>query len=414
MIIKDFKVVDTKTIELKHDAHAGDQIDLSAISQLNLDDIQERISDKTAKEKQKEIEVLTAQLKAEHGKELLQASEVAALKAKAELQDKINKLEQEIQKHESSKDKAVLEKEKELQAKIHDADNKISKLENDIKSVAENAKVAEANLKLSHSEALKSKDTEISLLRDMRFGQSTKMIGESLEQHCEIEFEKKGRIMFPGAVFGKDNDSSSGSKGDYIYREIVDGIEALSIMFEMKNEHDTTATKKKNKDFFKELDKDRNEKKCEFAVLVSLLEKENDLYMGITNVYEYEKMFVIRPQCFLEIINFLRLGIAKNLELKKEIALIKDRNVDVASFDQAFGDFKNNFGRNYTLANTKFTEAIEGIDKQITGLQKIKENLLGADRNLRLANDKLESVNIKKLAKNSPSILEEIKNQGNE
>lgn len=238
---------------------------------------------------------------------------------------------------------------------------------------------------------------------------STKLVGETLEQHCEIEFNRIRMAAYPNAYFEKDNDASSGSKGDYIFRECdEDGNEIVSIMFEMKNENDTTATKHKNEHFFKELDKDRNEKKCEYAVLVSLLEIDNELYnSGIVDVsYRYPKMFVVRPQCFLSIISLLRNASFDAAEYKKELAIVKNQDVDVANFENKLLEFQEKFGKNYTLANNSFNKAIEEIDKTIDHLIKVKEGLLGADRNLRLANDKLQDLSVKKLTYGNPTMKE--------
>jgi len=235
---------------------------------------------------------------------------------------------------------------------------------------------------------------------------STKMIGESLEVHCENEFNKLRPLAFPKAKFGKDNQvSDPGSKGDYVYRELDDdGNEILSIMFEMKNEDDTTSTKKKNKDFFKELDKDRCEKNCEYAVLVSLLEKDNEYYDDIVTVHEYPNMYSIRPQHFITTIGFLRQGNMKSQELRYKIHVLNNQNIDVTNFENNMNAFKDAFGRNYNLASTQFTTAIDEIDKTIDHLNKVKDNLLKSDNNLRLANNKAADLSIKRLTANSPSV----------
>lgn len=249
---------------------------------------------------------------------------------------------------------------------------------------------------------LKEKDDEIAALRDFRVRQSTKMVGESLELHCEAEFNRLRTAGFPNSYFEKDNDIKNGSKGDYIYREYDEsGVEILSIMFEMKNECDITATKRKNEDFFKELDKDRRQKKCEYAVLVSMLELDNDFYnAGIADVsYRFDKMYVVRPQCFITIISILRSAALNSLNYKKELALIKSRNVDMATFELEMEDFKSKFGRNFQLANDKFNKAIDEIDKTIAMLQKTKADLLSSGNNLRLANEKAQALTIEKLTK---------------
>ena len=233
------------------------------------------------------------------------------------------------------------------------------------------------------------------------------MVGESLEQHCEIEFNKLRATGFRNAYFEKDNDARTGSKGDYIYREAdEDGTEFISIMFEMKNEMDATATKKKNEDFFKELDKDRREKNCEYAVLVSMLESENELYnTGIVDVsYRYPKMYVIRPQFFIPIITLLRNAAQNSLEYRRELSVIKTQNIDISNFENDLNEFKDKFSRNYRLASEKFKKAIEEIDKTIDHLQKTKEALMSSENNLRLANNKAEDLSIKRLTRNNPTM----------
>ena len=254
---------------------------------------------------------------------------------------------------------------------------------------------------------LKAKDEAIAFYKDFKAKQSTKMVGESLEQHCEIEFNRLRMTAFPRAEFGKDNDAKTGSKGDYIYREYDEnGIEILSIMFEMKNENDETATKKKNEHFFKELDKDRHEKKCEYAILVSLLETDNELYnAGIVDVsYLYPKMYVVRPQFFIPIITLLRNAALNSLQYKQELALMRDQHIDITHFEEDLETFKKGFARNYELASKKFQTAIDEIDKTIKSLEKTKAALLSSENNLRLANNKAEDLTVKKLVKNNPTM----------
>ena len=254
---------------------------------------------------------------------------------------------------------------------------------------------------------LKAKDEAIAFYKDFKAKQSTKMVGESLEQHCEIEFNRLRMTAFPRAEFGKDNDAKTGSKGDYIYREYDEnGIEILSIMFEMKNENDETATKKKNEHFFKELDKDRHEKKCEYAILVSLLEADNELYnAGIVDVsYLYPKMYVVRPQFFIPIITLLRNAALNSLQYKRELALMRDQHIDITHFEEDLETFKKGFARNYELASKKFQTAIDEIDKTIKSLEKTKAALLSSENNLRLANNKAEDLTVKKLVKNNPTM----------
>ncbi len=257
-----------------------------------------------------------------------------------------------------------------------------------------------------YQDQIKASEIALVSLKEMRSRMSTKMIGESLEVHCENEFNKLRPLAFPKAQFGKDNEvSSSGSKGDYIYREHDDdGNEILSIMFEMKNEDGVTATKHKNKDFFKELDKDRREKNCEYAVLVSLLEKDNEYYDDIVTVSDYPCMYAIRPQHFITIIGFLRQGNLKSQELQRTIQILKNQNIDVTNFEASIDAFKDAFARNYSLASNQFGKAIDEINKTIDHLNKVKENLLKSDNNLRLANNKASELTVKRLTANSPSV----------
>ncbi len=254
---------------------------------------------------------------------------------------------------------------------------------------------------------LKQKDEQIAYYKDLKTRMSTKMIGETLEQHCEEEFNKLRATAFRNAYFEKDNDARTGSKGDFIYRECDEGgVEIISIMFEMKNEMDTTATKHKNEDFFKELDKDRREKNCEYAVLVSLLESDSELYnAGIVDVsYRYEKMYVVRPQCFIPIITLLRNAAMNALSYKQELELVRNQDIDVSNFEENLLKFKNDFTRNYDIAHSHFDKAIEEIDKTIQHLEKVKKELLGSDNQLRIATGKVEDVSVKKLTKNNPTM----------
>lgn len=289
----------------------------------------------------------------------------------------------------------------------------INLLKNNILNLQNN----ELMIKDRYKTELKNKDEIIEYYKDLKSKLSTKMLGETLEQHCEVSFNKLRSTAFPNAYFDKDNDVSSGSKGDYIYREFDEnGLEILSIMFEMKNQNDETKTKKKNKDFFKELDKDRKEKRCEYAILVSLLEQENELYNeGIVDVsYEYEKMYVIRPQFFISIISLLRNGARGVLKYKQELNAIKNQNIDISNFENDLLNFKDKFGKNYENASKKFNEAIEKIDKSIKNLQETRAALLASENNLRLANDKLDGLTVKKLVKKNETMkkmFEELKNK---
>ena len=291
-------------------------------------------------------------------------------------------------------------------------------LKNGLKQAELEKQLAETSLKDKYETQIKDRDDAIERLRDMKARLSTKMVGETLEQHCETEFNRIRSTAFPRAYFEKDNDASTGSKGDYIFRDSDEAdTEIVSIMFEMKNESDTTATKKKNEDFLKELDKDRTEKGCEYAVLVSLLEPDSDLYnTGIVDVFHrYPKMYIIRPQFFLPIITLLRNAAMKSLEYKTELALVKAENVDITNFENDLETFKTAFAKNYDLASRKFQTAIDEIDKSIDHLQKTKDALLGTDRNLRLANNKAQDVTIKKLTRRNPTMadkFEELNSKG--
>lgn len=278
------------------------------------------------------------------------------------------------------------------------------KIENSLKD--SKIKVDELNKK--HDEELREKDELIERYKDFKLRQSTKMLGENLEQHCEIEFNKLRATGFQNAYFEKDNDSRTGSKGDYIFRDSKDGTEFISIMFEMKNEADETAAKHKNEDFFKELDKDRNEKNCEYAVLVTMLESDNEYYNnGIVDVsYKYPKMYVIRPQFFIPIITILRNSALNSLSYQQQLIEIQNQNIDISNFESNMNDFKEKFSKNYDLASRKFADAIDEIDKSITHLQKIKDALLSSENNLRLANDKAQDLTIKRLVKNNPTMQE--------
>jgi hypothetical protein len=286
------------------------------------------------------------------------------------------------------------------------ADLNLAKAEEAIKASA---------LKDKYENQIHERDEAIERLKDMKAKLSTKMLGETLEQHCETQFNQLRATAFPGAYFEKDNDASSGSKGDYIFRDADESdTEIVSVMFEMKNESDTTATKKKNEDFLKELDKDRNEKGCEYAVLVSLLESDSELYnSGIVDVsHRYPKMYVIRPQFFIPIITLLRNAAMGALEYKQELALVREQNIDVTNFEDDLDKFKTAFSKNYDIASRKFTTAIAEIDKSIDHLQKTKDALLSTDRNLRLANDKAQDVTIKKLTRNNPTMTKQFSDLG--
>ena len=294
-----------------------------------------------------------------------------------------------------------------MNAQLSEKEACITKLNGEKDLSLKEFQLKEQSLKEKYQTELNFKEEEISRLKDYKLKLSTKMIGESLEQHCETEFNRLRATGFQKAYFEKDNDAKTGSKGDFIFRDFdSENREFISIMFEMKNESDSTSTKKKNTDFLKELDKDRREKNCEYAVLVSLLEPENELYnTGIVDMsHHFEKMYVIRPQFFIPIITLLRNAALNSLEYRNELALIKAQNIDISNFEDAMNDFKDKFSKNYRIASEKFYKAIEEIDKTISHLQKTKENLLASENNLRLANNKAEDLSIKKLTKNNPTM----------
>lgn len=308
---------------------------------------------------------------------------------KQKLEAQIMKLQAALDSSEDKKQIAVMEAVKEAEDKTHD-------LEKDLLNEKENTKVL-----------LAEKDAQIEFYKDLKTKMSTKMVGETLEQHCEIQFNQIRATAFRNAYFEKDNDARTGSKGDYIFREEDEyGNEIVSIMFEMKNESDTTATKHKNEDFFKELDKDRKEKNCEYAVLVTMLESDSELYnAGIVDVsYKYDKMYVVRPQCFIPIITLLRNAAINALEYKQELAEVRSQDIDIANFEDSLLKFKNDFGRNYELAHNHFDKAIDEIDKTIQHLEKVKAELVGSDKQLRIATNKVEDVSVKKLTKDNPTM----------
>ena len=326
-----------------------------------------------------------------------------------QLKQEIEQLKAQIQSYDQVKtiavNNAVDAQKDELVAK----DKKILQLESLLKEAEKDTLLTTQSLKENFAIQLKAKDTEIAFYKDLKTKMSTKMVGETLEQHCEIEFNKLRATAFQNAYFEKDNDARTGSKGDYIFRETTtDGIEFISIMFEMKNEMDTTATKHKNEDFLKELDKDRQEKNCEYAVLVSLLEADNELYnTGIVDMsHKYPKMYVIRPQFFISMITLLRNAALNSVQYRRQLSDYKNQNIDISHFEEDMNDFKEKFGRNYQLASDKFKKAIEEIDKTIKSLQKMKDNLLSSENYLRLANNDTEDLSIKKLTRGNPTMKE--------
>ncbi|MDC1156768.1 DUF2130 domain-containing protein [Alphaproteobacteria bacterium] len=327
-------------------------------------------------------------------------SEVTLGTLKASKDAEIAQLNFKIKENEQSLKLALIQAVKEIE---QERDN----LKNNLQRTQLERQNAENLLRDKYETQIRDRDDAIDRLKDMKAKLSTKMIGETLEQHCEIEFNRLRSTAFQSAFFEKDNDARTGSKGDYIFRDYADdGTEIISIMFEMKNENDTTATKSKNEDFFRELDKDRKEKGCEYAILVSLLESESELYnAGIVDVFHrYPKMYVIRPQFFIPMITLLRNAAMHSLKYKSELALIKEQNIDVTNFEAELETFKSAFGKNFELASRKFSTAIDEIDKSINHLQKTKDALLSTDRNLRLANDKAQDVTIKRLTRNNPTM----------
>ena len=349
-------------------------------------------------------------------KEKKSAVEIAEAKHQISVQEQLALKDKEIAKLTSKNENAEIEKKLSVSEAVKNIEKERDNLANKLELKESEKKLLETSLSEKFSTDLKAKDDiirfkdeEIALRKDMKQKLSSKMIGETLEQHCEIEFNKLRATAFQNSYFEKDNDSSSGSKGDYIYKEIDEsGNEIISIMFEMKNEADETVSKKRNEDFFKELNKDRTEKKCEYAVLVSLLEADNELYnSGIFDVsHKYPKMYVIRPQFFIPIITLLRNAAMTSLKYKSELALVRSQNIDITNFEEKMNQFKDGFARNYDLASRKFKDAIDGIDKTIKELQKTKDALLSSENNLRLANEKTGDLTIKKLTHGNPTMKE--------
>jgi len=325
----------------------------------------------------------------------------------AKLKSQIEVLQERLKNSDSKVELEVNKAKSESKDKLNEKDQEIIRLKDELKSIEQNNALKISGINEQHKEEIRMKDEQIAFYKDLKTKMSTKLVGETLEQHCLNQFNSIRMSAFPNAYFEKDNDASSGSKGDFIFKENTEeGAELVSIMFEMKNENDTTATKHKNEDFFKELDKDRNEKKCEYAVLVSMLEPENEYYnAGIVDVsYRYPKMYVVRPQCFITFITLIRNAALASSEYKNQLVLAKNQNLDVSHFEEDLNNFKEKFAENYNRASDRFAKAIEEIDKTIDHLNKVKEGLVGADRNLRLANDKAQDLTIKKLTRNNPTM----------
>ena len=339
--------------------------------------------------------------------ELSKNSAIAEAINKKELELKNKDLE--ISNLQSKLDNQALSLDMKYKELINSKDQEIVSLNNKIDLNKKEAEIKQNNLIEQQRLELKAKDEQIAYYKDMKLKLSTKLVGESLEQHCQNAFNSIRMTAFPHAYFEKDNDSSSGEKGDFIFKEYTEeGAELISIMFEMKNENDETATKHKNEDFFAKLDKDRKTKNCEYAILVSMLEPESELYnAGIVDVsYKYPKMYVVRPQCFIPIITLLRNASLNASKYKNELMIARNQSIDVTNFENSLLDFQDKFNKNYNLASQRFNSAIEEIDKTIDHLNKVKEGLLGADRNLRLANDKAQDLSIKKLTRNNPTMKE--------
>lgn len=407
-------IKDENTLVLLESWNEGDIIDLKSLHDVDIDksSIENVVRSIKMDQFNTKLKEEASRIENDYKKDLQLKEREYADRAKDDLSKKekeIIELKSELKNAETKyKSEAELDGIKQKQ-KIEEAfREELKQKESENNEIKHQKELSEEKLK----EQLKSSETALISLKEMRTKMSTKMIWESLELHCENEFNKIRSIAFPNAEFSKDNDTSQwGTKGDYIFREYdTDGNEILSIMFEMKNEIDSTATKKKNSDFFKKLDKDRIEKKCEYAVLVSLLEKDNEYYDDIVTVHEYPKMYAIRPQHFITIIWFLREASIKSQHLQREIQRLNNQNVDVSNFEANMNDFKEAFSRNYNLASKQFSTAIDEIDKTIDHLNKVRENLLKSDNNLRLANNKATDLSIKRLTKDSPSVAQAFEN----
>lgn len=362
-------------------------------------------------EKEKEISLLKIQISQF---EEQKKNEIAL--AISEKDQIIAQLNSTIKENDLKVKTLLLEEQSKSKDEIQNITSELTRVKNEIELEKNRAKIHESELIKRHEQELKDKQELIDYYKDYKSKLSTKMIGESLETHCSTQFNQLLRPIMPHAYFEKDNNALDGTKGDFIFRDFEDDIEYISIMFEIKNEMDTTASKHKNEDFFKKLDEDRKKKKCEFAVLVSTLEPDNELYNGgIVDVsYRYDKMYVVRPQLFIPIITLLVQTSKKSLAYKKELEIARSQSIDVTNFENSLLDFQDKFGRNYRLASDKFKTAIDEIDKSITHLQKIKDALIGSENNLRLANEKAQDLSIKKLTKNNPTMAQKFKEAGTE
>lgn len=433
-------IQDEHTLIIQEDAQKGDVIDLTSIHETDIDastitsvvnsikkdafnaevqKVRESVEREAALQMRlKEQELLQRVEKLEQEKS--SAVQLAQVATKQELQDELAKQVAELHEAKAAKDaeiatlrtqisSAEVEKKLALTEAVGRIEKERDELAYKLQSKDTEKQLAEASLRREFEHELKTKEEMIAYYKDMKAKLSTKMVGETLEQHCETEFNRLRATAFGRAYFEKDNDARGGSKGDYVFRESDEaGTEFISIMFEMKNEGDETATKKKNEDFLKELDKDRREKGCEYAVLVSLLESDSELYnSGIVDMsHRYEKMYVIRPQFFIPMITLLRNAALNSLQYKSELALVKAQNIDVTNFEAQLGDFRESFGRSYRLASERFQDAVASIDKSIAQLQKTKENLLKSEDHYRIANNKADDLSIKKLTRNNPTMQE--------
>jgi len=390
------------------------------LKQVRDSDFQHQLDERLAlaeKEKLTAVELASTNVRSEMQKDVsAKNAEIKELKAKLEgsdvakslaVSEAIAKKETEILQLTAKLEAFEVEKKLAITEAVSSVEKERDNLANKLEAKDTEHKLLESNMKEAHGSELKAKDELIAYYKDFKAKLSTKMLGETLEQHCEISFNSIRATAFPNAYFEKDNDASSGSKGDYVFKDLdSDGTEIVSIMFEMKNEGDETATKKKNEDFFKELDKDRNEKGCEYAVLVSLLESESELYNnGILDVsHRYPKMYVVRPQFFIPIITLLRNAAQNSLKCKSELAQVKAQNIDITNFESQLDEFKTAFGRNWRLASDGFEEAVKRIDEAIKDLEKTKQALHKSANNLRLANNKAEDLTIKKLTRGNPTM----------
>jgi hypothetical protein len=423
-------IQDENTLVLQEDAQKGDTIDLKSIHETDIDKATitnvvnsikrdtfnaelEKVKTALAREKAleaklKEQELLERVAMLEKEKE--SAVKLAEANAKNTLQTDVAKREAEIAELRAKLQAAETERRLAVTEAVNGVEKQRDELASELRGKETEKQLLASNLKDKYESELKTKEEMIAYYKDMKAKLSTKMVGETLEQHCEVEFNRLRATAFKNAYFEKDNDAKTGSKGDYIYRETDDhGTEIISIMFEMKNEGDETATKKKNEDFLKELEKDRGEKKCEYAVLVSLLESDSELYNGgIVDVsHRHDKMYVIRPQFFIPIITLLRNAALNSLQYKSELALVRAQNIDVTNFEGQLNDFRDSFGRSYRLASERFSDAVASIDKSIAQLQKTKENLLKSEDHYRIANNKADELTVKKLTKDNSTMAAE-------